>query len=201
MISPQLLHIQNTEGKSIDVVVRMLTHNDRDALVAFYHLVPRAELFFFDDDIEHPEVIENRFISSELEKKIVLIAVRNNDIIGEALLVWHPRSRSPHVAEIQSFILPDYRNLGLGHAMLKRLNQLALQNGIEKLMGRVPQRALPLFEKPLCSLGFYKEAVLKDHLKDASDQKDDLVIFSHNLEDLWERISDWQSRYGRAMEY
>jgi L-amino acid N-acyltransferase YncA len=185
----------------LEIHIRPLKPEDHDNLIRFYSGIPPHELIHFDDDVSDPDVISNWFTRSSEDRRVSLVALEGNAIVGESSLLWKPHSRSAHVGELTIYIQPECRNLGIGHSLLKELYFQALQNGIERLIGKIPLDSFKIFRDLLNKLGFQKEAVLKNHIRNNLGHVDDLIIYGLDLQDLWERISDWQTPYGRIMEY
>ena len=74
----------------------------------------------------------------------------------------------------------DVRGLGVGRMLSQETFALALGAGLEKLSVQMTvdqQGAIALFE----GLGFKAEALLRDHVRDASGQKHDIVVLGHNV--------------------
>jgi RimJ/RimL family protein N-acetyltransferase len=130
-----------------------------------------------------------------------MLAIEKDHIIGECSLHRKLKSRSSHVGELQFYVLPEYRSYGIGFTLLKDVTHIALTAGIEKLYGYIPSKVVSSFERLIGKIGFQQEAILKDFIKDSSGRKQDLFIFGKDLDELWNKIADWQSPYGRAMEF
>jgi ribosomal protein S18 acetylase RimI-like enzyme len=95
-------------------------------------------------------------------------------------VVRDPHSWSPHVGEIRMVVLPEVRGQGVGRVLSQETFALALSAGLDKLSVQmtVDQKgAIALFE----SLGFKAEALLRDHVRDASGKKHDIVVLGHNV--------------------
>ena len=195
------LNIQYKDSPPCKISLRNLNADDKKMIRTFLDQVPPNELIHFEENIRIPEITDHFFKPTETKQRITIIALLNHSLIAASSLSWMPNSRSEHVGEIFLYVLPQYRGYGLGFTMVKELYFCALKHNIEKLQGQIPKSSLTQFEKILDKLGFKLEAVLTDHIKNNLGQKDDLMIYGLNLARLWEQISDWQSPFGRIMEY
>ena len=188
-------------GTDQEVTIRSCTAEDQDKLIAFYNNILPDELMHFDEDVTNSEVIFRRLNPSPDQKNMSLLAITDGVIISVGTLMRRLNSRSAHVGKIMLYVSPEYRKAGVGSRLLKKLYQTALQQGIEKLYGTIPETSFQDFSEILERFGFRKEAVLRNHLKDSRNRSVDLVIIAQDLNVLWEQMVDWQSPYGRAMEY
>ncbi len=193
--------VRHDDGGTEKITIRHRISQDFDQAVAFYQKVPPEENIHFDEDITNPTVIKGLFNPAPDHEYTMLVALRGAELIGECLLRRRLNKRSDHVAEIRTYVLPEYRHLGIGFTMVKEMLFIALRKNIEKIYGKVPSLSLPYFEDLALRLGFQQEAVLAGHVKDIRGKKHDLIFFAQNLNALWDTLSDWQAPYGRAMEY
>ncbi|MBI2529745.1 MAG: GNAT family N-acetyltransferase [Candidatus Diapherotrites archaeon] len=122
------------------------------------------------------EQIENR-INSAHKRRIV--AEYNNEIIGYAVLAFRTVPHA-HTALLHSlFVKENFRNVGIGRAIVEYAERLALQNGIEILLleaGAENKNAIPLYKK----LGFEEYGLLKNGYKKDGNYKD-LALMKKSL--------------------
>ena len=106
-----------------------------------------------------------------------LLAVADGVVHGCAAVVQDGLSWSPHVGDIRVVVSATMRGTGLGRLLIQDAMALAVERGLTKLMARMTpdQRgAIAVFQ----DLGFRGEALLREHVKDASGRAHDIVIFS-----------------------
>lgn len=61
---------------------------------------------------------------------IVLVARRDNDIVGTVQLEWSPKKNARHRAEINKLLVhPNAQRLGIGRLLMERLESIAVENG------------------------------------------------------------------------
>ncbi len=193
--------VRKEHAETEDILLRSFEPEDINHLINFFSKIPIEDLLLFEDDIYDPEVVKTRFQKTQHNTILTVLAIVQEQIVGIGYIIRRLKTRSSHIGEIRIYISQGYRHLGIGHVLLKELYYLALSENLEKLIGSVPMNSKAYFEKIAEKLGFAQEAVLKGYIKDNKGRLQDLVIYSRSLEDLWENISDWQSPYGRSMEY
>jgi RimJ/RimL family protein N-acetyltransferase len=159
---------------------RLMTRADEAAVLAFARKLPTHDLLFLPRNISEPRVLTAWIDEIERGAIISLLAIKNGNVVGCGTVVRDPHSWSPHVGEIRMVNLPEMRGQGVGRAISQETFALALGAGLEKLSAQmtVDQKgAIALFE----SLGFKAEALLRDHVRDASGKKHDIVVLGHNV--------------------
>ncbi len=188
-------------GEEIQIELHLLDEKDKDRLSLFYLKIPKHEQMDFEINIAVPPSIDDWFKEPVEVERVFIIASYDKNIIGLSSLIKRPGSRMSHVAQMGFYVLPEYRKLGIAQAMLREMLSIALRKDIEKLTVHIPNHTVRFVQPLVDKLGFESEAVLRDQIKNFKGEKEDLHIFSLNIDELWNRISDWQSPYGRAMEH
>ena len=164
-----------------DIEIRLMSRADEAAVLAFAQKLPTHDLLFLPRNISQPKVLSAWI--NEIERGVIvsLLAIRDSKVVGCGTLVRDPHSWSPHVGGIRMVVSKDVRGQGVGRALSQETFALALSTpGIEKLVAQMTvdqQAAIALFE----SLGFKAEALLRDHVRDASGQTHDIVVLGHNI--------------------
>mgnify|MGYP001576777401 CR=1 FL=1 len=194
-------NLKREDHDDIPVTIRPRTSVDHEAVVNFYDSIPVEEAEFFIVDIKDPAVLAQWFEPNDFVDTIAMLAESEGKIVGEAVLIRQKNPRLTHVGNIRFYIHPDFRKAGLGASLVSSLFTRAMNNGIEKICIYMPEMAANKFQKMLARNGFSKEAVLKDHYRTRAGEKTDIIVYGRDLEEVWHRISDWVSNYGRAMEY
>jgi GNAT superfamily N-acetyltransferase len=181
--------------------IRRRTSDDHDDIINLYLSVPEDELDFFITDIRNPKSLSQWFEPNEFVETLALVAVVNDHIVGEAVLVRQKDTRTSHVGTVRFYVHPDWRTVGIGTVLITSLLTESMNIGIEKISVSLPESANRRFKSTLTKSGFSQEAVLKNHFRTESGAKQNIVIYGRDLDELWNRISDWVGNYGRAMEY
>jgi len=132
-------------------LIREAGVSDCKATANIWNSVVKEKIFtmglnFFSEDQE----IE--FLKSLDKRETILVAVLNGKIIGYSLvLIPEKQCKSTlHVGEIGTWILKEYRGLGIGHFLLDSILKLTKMNNFEKLIIKVRssnEKALNFYKK------------------------------------------------------
>jgi len=87
---------------------------------------------------------------------------------------------SAHIGEVEAFIHPDYRDLGLGSALLRFMAEYAEGQGLMFLKVDLPAERRDLVTA-YKRLGFQIKAILEDYRVDRSGQPYDVIIMIKRL--------------------
>jgi len=170
-------HIKTDAG---DIEFRLMSRADEAAVLAFAQKLPTHDLLFLPRNISQPKVLSAWI--NEIERGAItsLLAVKDGAVVGCGTVVRDPQSWSPHVGGIRMVVSLDVRGKGVGRTLSQETFAVALGMGLEKLVVQMTvdqQAAIALFE----SLGFRAEALLRDHVRDISGKKHDVVVLGHNV--------------------
>ena len=159
---------------------RYMTAADEAAVLDFAQKLPVHDLLFLPRDISEPKVLAAWVGEIGRGNIISLLALKGADVVGCGTVVRDPHSWSPHVGEIRMVVSAEVRGAGVGRALTQETFALALEAGLEKIVAQMTvdqQGAIAMFE----GLGFKAEALLRDHVKDKSGQKYDIVVLGHEV--------------------
>ena len=163
-----------------EIEFRPMTRADEAAVLEFARALPIHDLLFLPRNISQPKVLSAWINEIERGSITSLLAIWGESVVGCGTIVRDPHSWSPHVGEIRMVVSLDVRGQGVGRALSQETFALALASGLEKLTVQMTvdqQAAIALFE----SLGFKAEALLRDHVRDATGRKHDIVVLGHNV--------------------
>jgi RimJ/RimL family protein N-acetyltransferase len=163
-----------------EVTLRAMQRSDREAFGRFASGLSDHDLLFLRTDITDPLVIEAWLDNIDGGRTVTVVAERAGEIVGYGSLHMANATWSQHVGEIRVLASASMRGLGLGHLLTEAVFAQALDRGIEKIVAQftIDQKgAIATFEE----LGFRAEALLRDHVKDRTGEKHDLLVFSHDV--------------------
>jgi len=178
-------------------VVRTMAAGDEAAILAFARGLPAHDLLFLPRDITHPRVLAAWVNEIERGAMVTLLAVREDAVVGCAAIVHDPLSWSPHVAELRVIVAPGLRGKGLGRILMEEAFSVAVSLGAEKIVAQMTADqvgAVTAFE----SMGYRAEALLRDHVKDRSGSKHDIVVLSHDVAAVQARLEAYGLGQGDA---
>ena len=180
-MSEQHLYPRHIKTDAGAIEFRLMSRADEAAVLAFAQKLPTHDLLFLPRNISQPKVLTAWI--NEIERGAItsLLAIKGGKVVGCGTLVRDPHSWSPHVGELRMVVSMEVRGQGVGRALSQETFALALgAAGLEKLVVQMTvdqQAAIALFE----GLGFKAEALLRDHVRDASGKKHDIVVLGHNV--------------------
>jgi L-amino acid N-acyltransferase YncA len=166
------------------VTLRPLESNDADLLVTFFQGIPAHERWYLRHDVTDPAVVRSWAKDINYERVIPIVALRDEQIIGDATLHRHRHGSCVHVGEIRLVIDPAVRAKRLGTWMMLDLIQLATSLGLEKLIAEIPSSETAVI-RALRHLDFVREAIIPELHKDVHGNAYDLVIMVKNLAPAW----------------
>lgn len=112
------------------------------------------------------------------QNTIMIVAINNDKIIGNAELRIGPVYKQRHRAMLGITIIEEWRNLGLGTVLINTLITIARKNeNIEVISLEVfasNRHAITLYER----MGFQKEAQIKNAFKQVDDTYVDNIIMT-----------------------
>lgn len=175
------------------VWLRPTLRGDRDRLAAFFKALPEKDRRYFKHDVSKRETINEWCDNLDFDLTLPILAVsrrgRGEKVVANGTLHTERHGWSVHVARIRLQVHPDYRQLGLGQAMLRELCDRAAMRGIDKIQAQVRAdntEGLRLMKK----LGFKREGVFRKHAMAKDGTRHDVVILFQDLEALWTRMED-----------
>lgn len=170
------------------VLLKAMTHNDRDGLREFFVRIPEVDRKFLKHDVSKREVVDAWLKDINYGRVFPLLAVVDEKVVGDATLHRRASGWLKHVGEVRLVVDPAYRRKGLGSHMLEEIILLAADAGLEKLVAEVvaeEEGALRAFRR----FNFQQVAVLPGLVKDHSGRYQDLVVMILDLSTAL--VPDW----------
>jgi len=166
--------------KGQEIELQLAPSLETEELQAFTAALPERDLLFLSRDIREPKVLKAWSNSLESGDIVTVSAHRDGQIIGTTAVVTDKLSWSAHVGELRILVHPDARDIGLGRELIQESFLIGLSLGLEKITVRMlldQEAAINVLEE----MGFRSEALFRDHVKDPSGEKHDLLIMSHDV--------------------
>lgn len=174
-----------------DIELALLNGIDIETARAFTGQLSDHDLLSMNRDIQETRVLEAWSRAIDRGDIVSVAATRRDEIVGTTAVVLDKNSWSAHVGELRILVRPDARDMGLGRALIQESFLIGLDLGLEKLTVRMTldqEGAVAVFEE----MGFKTEALLRDHVKDRSGEKHDLLMLSHDVQ----AVSSKMQAYG-----
>ena len=173
---------RTVEIKDGNAILDLMTPDAEAEVLTFAKTLPPHDLLFLRRDITQPKVLSAWAAQLETGEITSLLArSEDGEVLGCTAVVRDEHSWSPHVGELRVLVAPAGKDRGLGRQLIQESFLIALGLGLEKLTAQMtPDQtgAINVFEE----MGFTAEALLKEHVRDASGEKHDIVILSHDVQ-------------------
>jgi RimJ/RimL family protein N-acetyltransferase len=179
------------------VLIRSLKMEDLDKSLRFFRALPEEDRAYLRVDVTKRAIVKKRIASITSQNMIRLIAIVDNDIIADGSLEFERDSWEKHVAELRLIVARPFQRKGLGMLMARELFSIGVRKKVEEIIVKFmrPQAGA---RKIMKRLGFHRDAVLRDFVKDINGIKHDLIIMRCDLDSLWQKVEefmvdwDWQ---------
>jgi L-amino acid N-acyltransferase YncA len=168
-----------------EAIIRPLEHKDRKLLEAFYEKIPINDRWLMRYDVLDPNVMQKWFDGIGQDYVTSIVALCNQQIVGHGSLHKRAHGSTQHVGRFRILVLPDYRQQRLGTWLLLDLIQLALDKGLETLRTDLVKGMEDAAIEAVVKFDFFKEAVLRDYVKDMDGDLHDLLIMIKRLHKGW----------------
>ena len=163
------------------VLVRSLEEGDGQALLDFFLRIPEEERFFLKEDVTAPDVIHRWVTERDFRRALALVALDGSRIVADAVLIRRRGNSRSHIGEIRVVVAPEYRDHGLGTALIRELCDIADDAGLEKVMFELvadkEQEAIRAAEW----LGFLRVATIEGGAVDPQGHHHDVVLMAMPL--------------------
>jgi len=175
-------------GDGSSVLLRRLEHGDEGSLLAFFQAIPEGERFFLKDDVTSPAVIRHWFANQE--RAFGLVAVDSGRIVAEAALVRRRGQARAHLADARMVVAKEWRNCGLGTALLSALCDVARDSGLNGVLCEAVEDKQAEALAAADSLGFVRLGRIYGGAIDPKGCLHDVILLVMPLR-RWRRASEY----------
>lgn len=133
------LHQANTQPVDPPITIRKATEADAPGLVAILQGIA-AERIHSAIDVVWPVEKQRMYLASLSVRETVHIAIaRSGHMVGfQVLDLWAPTiSSMQHVAQIGTFLIPEWRRRGVGRLLFKTTEEFARSAGYTRMLAQV----------------------------------------------------------------
>lgn len=177
-----------------EAVIRDLTMDDLDKSIAFFKSLPKEDRIFLRVDVTKPENVERRIQMMKFGKVIRLVALIGDEIVADGALELETEEWEEHIAELRLIVGRPYQRKGLGMIMARELFAIAASKNVEEIVVKFMEPQVAAW-KVVEKLGFHKDSILHDYVKDIDGVKHDLVLMRCDLKSLWQKLDDFLSDF------
>ncbi|MEM6709218.1 MAG: GNAT family N-acetyltransferase [Pseudomonadota bacterium] len=167
------------DGTSVEL--RVMSRDDKDAMLAFARHLSPEDLMFLRVDITQGPVLDSWISDIEAGFKTALVAYDASGLIGYASVTRNPLSWTRHVGEIRINVSPAYRSRGLGRLLTSSIFDVAAGMNLKKLTAHMTSDQTGA-QSAFRRLGFVPEALLGDYVQDRNGITRDMVIMSFDVD-------------------
>jgi len=158
------------------VTTRPMTKGDEKRLLAFFLRLPEEDRFFLKDDVSSPKVIGEWAARLDYDRALPLLALVGDRVVADAVLIRSRMGSRQHVGEIRVMVDTEFRQRGLGTALIRELCDIANDAGLEFIAVEVVQDVETQMIEVAERLGFLRVATLARHIKDRQGNPHDLTV-------------------------
>ncbi|MEE8245563.1 MAG: GNAT family N-acetyltransferase [Pseudomonadales bacterium] len=171
------------------VQLRLMTADDRDAILGFARGLPEEDLLFLRVDVTQVDVVDDWIANLASGSSTSLVAYDDGALVGYATVHRNQAPWTRRVGEIRVNVGPDYRGKGLGKNLTSQIFDVARALGLRKVMANMTADQ-PGAQAAFRRLGFVPEALLADYVEDRNGTSRDLVIMSYDIEGLTDQMDE-----------
>jgi RimJ/RimL family protein N-acetyltransferase len=163
------------------VSLKPMTTDDAAALLQFFLRIPAEDRYYLKEDVTSPQVIQRWAAELDYRRALPLLAWVDGRVVADGTLHRNRAAAREHVGELRILVDPEYRNLGLGTAMLRELADIANESGLERLTFELVAEKEDAGIRAAELVGFVRVALLRGHAKDPNSHPRDLVLMEMPL--------------------
>ena len=177
------------------VHLRKPTMEDVDRSLSFFRTLSPDERRYLRVDVTRKEVVEARIQQAEAGDVYRIVALVDDEIVGDgalnlSLAPWRRHVGEILVGEIRVIVDPASRRRWLGTALIRDLFCVAQRLMLEMVVVRIA--APQLAARELCErLGFRVDGVMPEEVEDSEGNLHAMVLLSCHLDEMWKALRDF----------
>lgn len=168
------------------VNVRPMVRDDAKALLEFFQRVPDDERYFLKDDVVSEGVIAGWAERLDYDRALPLLALDGERICADGVLIRHRGDARSHYAEVRIVVDPEYRERGLGSALMRELIDIAWDAELESVQAEFVIGVQDDALRAAQAFGGVEVGTLKDAVRDHQDKPHDIVFVRIPLGRSWQ---------------
>jgi len=171
------------DGK--EVILKPVDSADYEKISRFFQDTAPEFRWFLKEDPCDPEVVRKWIDNAVSGKSFCIIALHNDIVVGHSALLLRLYGGRKHVGRLRIIVAPDFTRKQLGTWMVFDLTKRAMEMGLEKIRTDFVLGIEDLAVKAFENMGFIKEGLIKDYIRDEKGQYYDYQIMTKQLHKEW----------------
>lgn len=168
------------------ITVRPMVREDAKALLEFFTHIPDDERYFLKDDVVSEAVIQGWAEHLDYDRALPLLAFDGDRICADGVLIRHRGDARSHYAEIRVVVDPEYRERGVGTALMRELIDIAWDAELESVQAEFVREIQEDALVAIRALGALECGTIKDAYRGRDNTPHDLVILRLPLGRSWQ---------------
>lgn len=165
------------------IILKPMEKGDGDKLWEFFQNVPSEDNIYFKNDVTDKGTIERWVENLDYEKVLPVLAWDGDRIVGDATLHRRKRGWKSRLGDVRVVIDREYRQKGLGTALIRELKSIATNTDLTYLVAEIIEDQKAAVEAFL-KMGFEPVAHLSNFVTDWTGKNRGLIILLYSLEDV-----------------
>lgn len=170
----------------LTATVRPLESGDADGLLDFFLSLPEEDRFFLKDDVTSPALIREWTQHLNFDRTLPLVALDNGKIVAEGVLVRRRGNARSHMAEIRITVTPEWRDRGLGSALMRELCDIAADAELDAVLLEVVEDCESAAVEAAEGMGFVHAGRIEGGARDQQGHLHDIVLLAMPLGKYYE---------------
>jgi acetyltransferase len=180
MLQEQLKNYRSivTLKDGANVLLRLMTPDDEQRLVALFEPIDEEDLLYFRDRVKDPAVIQEWCRSLDYNRVLPMLALVKDRVVGQTTLHFM-KGPKRHIGEVRIFMAKDFRRRGLGTKLLHALIDLARKQDLHVLYAEAVTEQTRVI-KAFQNQGFKLQTVYEDfYMLPDGDTRDVAMLVLH----------------------
>ena len=160
--------------------LRLMEESDVDAVLTFARTLSAEDLLYLRVNITDAAVVSQWVEEIRNDRAVTIVALRGDEIMGEATLLHNETSWTRHLGEIRIQVSPHMRRQGLARRLANEIESIARELKLQLLTARMTldqAEAQSVFSR----LGFQREAVLWDYAMTSDGKTRNVLVATKRL--------------------
>jgi len=163
------------------VSIRALQSDDDGRLLDFFLGISDEERYFLKDDVTAPTVVRSWTAHLDYDRALPLVALDGDRIVAEAVLVRKRGNARSHIGEARVAVAPEWRDRGLGTALMRELCDVADDAELDKVLFEVVADCEDPALQAASAMGFVRIGTIEGGARDQRGHLHDVIILAMPL--------------------